>query len=103
MCDLLERLRTYEWLWRHAGFAEVADDLLMAADEIEELRAIATKMAVRSPDSDGTMFLELRTDRGRSALLPLVSQNDRRVGQEWQSMLGALPRKAVTSQPRQPG
>lgn len=91
MCDLLERLRTYEWLWRNAGFDAVADDLLMAADEIDELRSIMAKLQVCSPDRDGTMFLELRTESGRAAMLALVSQNDRHVAREWQVMLGSLP------------
>lgn len=102
MTDLIERLRTYEWLWRHAGFTEVADDLLLAADEIEELRSLVGKIAVRSPDQNGTTFLELRTDGGRAALLPLISQGDRRVAAEWQLMLGSLPGKGqiITSRPR---
>lgn len=102
MTDLIERLRSYEWLWRHAGFAEVADDLLMAADEIEELRAAIGRIAVRTPDPDGTVFVEMRSERGGVALLPLVTRNDRRIAREWQVMLGALPGKGqtITSRPR---
>lgn len=101
MCDLIERLRTYEWLWRNAGFDAVADDLLMAADEIEERRSIMAKLQVRSPDRDGTMFVEMRTENGRLALIPLVSQNDRHVARDWQVMLGSLSMQtAATSTPR---
>jgi len=100
MEELLARLRSYEQLWRDAGFTDIADDLLIAADELEEQRAILAKLAVTEPDAQGIAFVELRGHDGCAAVFPLCTTHERRIAGEWRSMLGCLPKAAPAATPR---
>jgi hypothetical protein len=100
MDELLARLRNYEQLWRDADFTDIADDLLVATDELEEQRAILAQLTVTEPDAQGISFVELRGHDGAAAVFPLCTTHERRIAGEWRAMLGCLPKAAPAASPR---